>query len=129
MSAEVSAGRRLTEGEQRQFEEFYAAYPRKEKRRRAESAYKAALGRTKAEDVLAGARRLADDPNLPPREFVPHPASWLNADGWLDEPQPERLDRPTANGHRVGRAAEIHERAEAMRRAEDAAEGDTERGS
>jgi hypothetical protein len=27
---------------------------------------------------------------LPPKQFVPYPASWLNAGGWDSEPYPER---------------------------------------
>ncbi len=39
--------------------------------------------------MLAGAQRLRDDPNREPA-FTPHPTTWLNRDGWQDEPCPPR---------------------------------------
>jgi hypothetical protein len=72
------------------FDEFYAAYPRKVGRKAARKAWDKALrdGAQTAE-ILAGVRRYTADPNLPSdRRYVPHPASWLNAGRWDDEPEP-----------------------------------------
>ena len=81
---------RVTEAEPDGFADFYDAYPRKEKRRTAAKAYAAALRRTDPTTILAGAQRFAADPNLPERQYIPHPATWLNGDGWDDDPLPDR---------------------------------------
>ena len=81
---------RATEAEPDGFADFYDAYPRKEKRRTAAKAYAAALRRTDPTTILAGAQRFAADPNLPERQYIPHPSTWLNGDGWDDDPLPDR---------------------------------------
>lgn len=73
-----------------EFDRFWAVYPRKVGKRRAESAHKRALGRADAGVIHAGAERLASDPNLPERRFIPYPEKWLNGDQWNDEPLPPR---------------------------------------
>ncbi|MBC3186387.1 hypothetical protein H7347_07340 [Corynebacterium sp. zg-331] len=72
------------------FEMFWAAYPRRTGKRKALEAWRRAKGRGGEQAVLDGAKRLASDPNLPERQFIPHPATWLNRDGWEDEPLPVR---------------------------------------
>jgi hypothetical protein len=75
------------------FESFYAAYPRHVGRAAAERAFAKAVKVATAEAIIAGAKRFAADPNLPPKEeaqFIPHPASWLNAGRWDDDPLPPR---------------------------------------
>ena len=72
------------------FGAFYGAYPRHVGRRAAVKAYRQALKRADAETILDGARRLAQDPNLPEPRFIAYPATWLNRDGWGDDPQPAR---------------------------------------
>lgn len=78
------------------FVEFWQIYPRKVGKRRAESAYRQALGRVDAGVIRAGAARLAADPNLPELQFIPHPTTWLNRDGWEDDPF------PSSNGRHSG---------------------------
>jgi hypothetical protein len=34
---------------------------------------------------------------LPEREFIPHPTTWLNRDGWEDDPLPERTNGKQTN--------------------------------
>ena len=75
------------------FEVFYKTYPRHTGRLAAEKAFRAALRKAPADDILAGARRFAADPNLPPKEeqrFIPMPATWLNQGRWDDDPLPLR---------------------------------------
>jgi hypothetical protein len=69
------------------FEAFWCAYPRREAKARAVKAWAAAINRAAPEEILAGLRgfRWPDDPR-----FIPLPASWLNAQRWLDEAPPER---------------------------------------
>lgn len=79
------------------FETFWSTYPRKDAKRKAEGAFRAALKRADAQTITAGAQRYADDPNRDPG-YTAMPASWLNADRWGDEP----IRRPT--GIRAGPA-------------------------
>ncbi|STD70279.1 hypothetical protein [Corynebacterium renale] len=88
------------------FGEFWNTFPRRVGKRKAEAAFIKACGRAPVEDILAGAQRLADDPNLPEKQFVPHPTTWLNRDGWDDDPLPARNAGPEARQnapeHRYG---------------------------
>lgn len=72
------------------FEEFWTVYPRKVGKGAALKAFKAAAKNNNVQDVIAGAKRMANDPNIPASQFVPYPATWLNREGWNDEPFPER---------------------------------------
>lgn len=76
------------------FADFYAAYPRKVGRDKAAVAYRRALTKTTGDVIVAGARRVAADPNLPAKQFVPHPATWLSRGGWDDEPFPDAAGSP-----------------------------------
>ena len=87
-----------------QFLVFWEAYPRKVHKRKAQIEWVKSVKRIMAESgsnrgqseqvILAGAIRLRDDPNLPEdHHYIPHAATWLNADGWEDEPHPTRIDR------------------------------------
>lgn len=87
------------------FGDFWTAYPRKVGKRAARTAFDKAVGRALPEVVIAGAERLRDDPNRE-AEYTPHPSTWLNRDGWEDDPLPAR------NGHApYDHAAEILRRA------------------
>lgn len=78
------------------FEPFYAAYPRKEAPDAAERAFVRAVGRLRSRDPTlsaeAAAARIGEraaafaksDVARGPREFIPHPATWLN-DGRFDD--------------------------------------------
>lgn len=72
------------------FSEFWQHYPRKVEKIAALKAFVKASGIVSPAVLIDGARRLAQDPYLPPKQFVPYPASWLNAGGWENEPYPER---------------------------------------
>src|SRR4029453_810115 len=71
------------------FDAFYRSYPRHEHRREAAKAWERAIKRADPIDIIDGARRFSVDPNRVDR-FTAHPATWLNADGWLDDPLPAR---------------------------------------
>lgn len=70
------------------FAEFWATYPRRVGKDDAVKAYDKALRKATAAQILLGAHRMAADPNLPEKQFIPHPATWLNRGGWEDEPYP-----------------------------------------
>jgi hypothetical protein len=72
------------------FKRFWELYPKKVEKIDARKAFGKALEEYDAKDVLDGAERLANDPNLPPKQFIPYPASWLRAGGWTNEPYPPR---------------------------------------
>lgn len=74
------------------FEEFWSAYPRHEGKRKALEAWRNARRRATATEILEGARRYAQDPNRRP-QFTAHPSTWLNRDGWTDEPLPDEGPR------------------------------------
>jgi len=76
-----------------QFDLFWSEYPRKVGRA---NAFKAFVKLRHDEKLvsIAAAQRLATDPNLPPLQYVPYPATWINREGWLDEPYPEREKTP-----------------------------------
>ena len=70
--------------------EFWAIYPRRTAKGRVADALTKALKKASLDDILAGAERYRDDPN---REdaFTQYPATWLNAEGWEDDPLPLRV--------------------------------------
>lgn len=72
------------------FEAFWAAYPRRVGKGKAVLAFERATTRVDPSVIVDGARRLAADPNLPEVQYVPHPTTWLNRDGWGDDPYPAR---------------------------------------
>lgn len=72
-----------------EFEAFWATYPRKEAKRQAWNAWGKALNRATVEAITEGALRYAQDPNRDDK-YTKHAATWLNADGWEDDPLPSR---------------------------------------
>lgn len=75
------------------FEEFWAVYPRRVEKLDARKAFAKQWPKF-GQEILVGARRMAADPNLPEKRFIPYPASWLNAGGWDSEPYPPRERTP-----------------------------------
>jgi len=75
------------------FEAWWGTYPRKTGKGAALKAYTKARAKASAEDLLAGiARYMRQKPDYADWK---HPATWLNADCWLDEPD----STPATNGH------------------------------
>jgi hypothetical protein len=72
------------------FAEFYMAYPRKVGKDAARRSYERVVRKIGPDVLLAAARRYSADPNLPEKQFIPHPATWLNQGRWEDEPLPPR---------------------------------------
>ena len=85
------------QSEPKGFNEFYQAYPRRVGRREAATAYKKAAARADTSEILTGACRAASAAIGQDEKFIPHPATWLNRDGWLDE-----IKTPNGNGHENG---------------------------
>jgi hypothetical protein len=72
------------------FDQFWDWYPRKVGKPDAVKAYEKAVKKHGEQVIIAGVERLRLDPNLPEKNFIPHPATWLNREGWNDEPFPAR---------------------------------------
>jgi hypothetical protein len=79
---------------ERLFAEFWSVYPRKVGKGSAWKAFVKAASAADGELIVEGAVKLATDPNLPPVQFVPHASTWLNREGWLDDPYPVRVLSP-----------------------------------
>ena len=82
---------------EKDFEEFWDVYPRRVAKQAARKAFNAALSNADARTIIAGAKRLRDDPNRL-QEFTAHPATWLNQGRWDDDPLPTR----TSNSRNAG---------------------------
>jgi hypothetical protein len=87
------------------FDRFWTLYPRKVGKGAARKAWAAALRRADegAASIIAGITVQTSLDRFDTREdgrFIPHPATWLNADRWLDGMEPELgetlLDRRTS---------------------------------
>jgi len=77
------------------FNEFWDVYPKHLQKGEARKAFFKAVQRVgDVAPILEGARRMSQDPNLPVKQFIPYPATWLNRDGWEDEPFPPREGIP-----------------------------------
>lgn len=72
------------------FLEFWQIYPRRSGKEAAKKAFAKAAKAVGVDVVLEGARRFASDPYLPTKQFVAHPATWLNQGRWDDDPLPPR---------------------------------------
>lgn len=85
------------------FEQFWEWYPRKVGKAAARKAWDKARTKTDQQNILDGIERYRLDPNLPAKEFIPHPATWLNEGRWDDEPLPMRgqQQRPTGSQNRL----------------------------
>jgi hypothetical protein len=66
---------------EKQFEEFWNAYPQKQDKAKAFKAFQKALKRAEFEDILAGVIAYRNDPRRNP-DFTKFPATWLNNDSW-----------------------------------------------
>lgn len=70
-----------------EFKEFYYhAYPRKMEPLKAKRAFeKAVKNGADPSDIIEGARRFAFATATKGKTYIPYPASWLNAGGWMNE--------------------------------------------
>lgn len=81
------------------FEDFYLAYPRKVGKQNAAKAFDQAVKRASIEDIASGLERIITSWSNKDPQYIPHPATWLNRDGWLDEPDQGPHRRPNGGGH------------------------------
>lgn len=77
------------------FDQFWDAYPKKADKGAARRAWVKAIKKVDRPSVIIRAALVyRSDPNRDP-QFTKHPATWLNNEAWLNDPEPER-----SNGHR-----------------------------
>jgi len=79
-------GSRASADAEREFEEWYAAYPRKRGKGQAAKAYRIALKKTDAPALLAAIQQQAATLTARGADYCPYPATWLNGERWNDEP-------------------------------------------
>lgn len=89
--------RRPPDDDDPSFAAFWQSFPRRTAKGRARTAWARAVDKYPAEQIVAAAAAFAADRNLPPPQFVPHPATWLNDERWHDGPLPPRSEN--GNGH------------------------------
>lgn len=93
-----------------EFEEFWAAYPRREKRADARRAWDKAIKKVGVATVMAGVARYVrhlawwHPDSLDRNKHTAHPSSWLNGERWNDElpPEPTGQRKVSTNGHSSG---------------------------
>jgi len=73
-----------------EFERFWEIYPKKTDKGAARRAFTTAIRKADVELIITKAKAYAEDPNLPQKQFIKYPASWLNAEAWNNPPLPER---------------------------------------
>jgi hypothetical protein len=72
------------------FDSFWESYPKKVDKGAALRAFRRAVKNQDPAVVIAGAKAYAEDPNLPEKQFIKNPATWLNAEAWANGPLPKR---------------------------------------
>jgi hypothetical protein len=73
------------------FESFWENYPKKVDKGAAIRAFRKAIKNLDPAVVIDGAKAYAQDPNLPEKQFIKNPATWLNAEAWNNGPLPKRI--------------------------------------
>ena len=68
-----------------EFEGWYQAFPRHVGKGQARKAYKAARKKADPDELLTGAQKAAKRYRDSEPRFIPHPATWLNGERWLDD--------------------------------------------
>ena len=75
------------------FDEFWTLYPKKEAKGAAVRAFKAAVKKAGPDKVIDGLKAQLPALAATDRQFIPLPATWLNAERWADEAAPTQPER------------------------------------
>jgi hypothetical protein len=78
------------------FAEFWTHYPRKAGKAAAAKAFTKAAKKHCADDILFGLSQQIEAMKAKDTQFIPHAATWLNAERWNDEPE-----QPTGSDHQA----------------------------
>jgi len=78
---------RKSAGESTEFDEFWKAYPRKKSKVDAQKTWKQVKGDSIFSEIMAGLKRATTSPDWTKNsgQYIPYPATWLRAGGWMDE--------------------------------------------
>jgi DNA replication protein DnaC len=97
------------EKNQSAFDRFWDAYPKKKSKGRALKAWNSLKLNSKIEIILKaiGWQKTTSDWTKDGGQFIPHPASWLNARAWEDEPMTTPERKVAFNNPRSVSAAEL----------------------
>ena len=87
---QIKNNERIYSDSENEFESFWSHYPKKVDKGAAVRAFRKALKTYPATQIIEGAKRYAEDPNLPEKQFIKNPATWLNAESWNNGPLPAR---------------------------------------
>jgi len=80
----------------RTFDDFWAIWPRKVGKGEAKKAWDKAALKKSPDELFAAALAYAEHKHRPAKQFVPHPATWLNGERWDDElPEPPEAEKRT----------------------------------
>ncbi len=72
------------------FDSFWSYYPKKVDKGAAVRAFRKAIKKADPKEIIQGAIHYASDVNLPEKQFIKNPATWLNAEAWNNGPLPAR---------------------------------------
>lgn len=86
------------------FEQFWQAYPRHVAKGNARKAWEKATRKNDPQVIIEAAQRFAVSSAGSDPKFIKHPASWLNAECWTDEPDPEFLAPEQAKQRAIAEA-------------------------
>jgi len=78
------------------FDLFWAEVPRKVAKPKARAAFKAALKKKPAADIISAMRKYAASRRGEDEQFTAHPASWLNGERWDDDLKVPKSDPEAA---------------------------------
>jgi uncharacterized protein YdaU (DUF1376 family) len=92
------------------FAEFWTHYPRKIGKAAASKAFAKAAKKHKTDDILFGLSQQIDTMKSKEQQFIPHAATWLNAERWTDEPE---QPNDTNNLHGRGTGSQASQRPDA----------------
>lgn len=74
------------------FDEFWKAYPKKMAKGQAKKAWAKAFLLDHPQEIIDAAKRYAKSQEGKDKQFIPYPASWLNAERWKDEPEEQKAE-------------------------------------
>ena len=89
------------------FAEFWTHYPRKIGKAAASKAFAKAAKKHNTDDILFGLSQQIEAMKSKEQQFIPHAATWLNAERWTDEPEQPNSQHTKANQRDQALADEI----------------------
>lgn len=82
-----------------EFEQFWMLYPRKMDKKKAYKSFKTAIKANSLESILAGTKKYAQQVQKTEKQFIKHPATFLNNESFIDgyeeaeQPKPQPVEK------------------------------------